>query len=211
MEKLYDVQIGDIVVEKKSPNTIGKILDEQSYDVYIIKWYFPENTIYETVHISNFIVAKLPVSEVKKCKTEQLYDPQIGDHVVEKKSPNIIGQIVDEEGDNYLIRWSRSYETIHISELIVTNLPVSEGQKLAELSYEIECLYDAQIGDVVVKKYLHEVLDTFLSPIRQRRKEFAQNKDEVMKVILEGTKKTREVAEQTLQEVREVMHLDYKM
>ena len=83
-----------------------------------------------------------------------------------------------------------------------------DKKKVAELK---EHYQRGGLGDVVVKKYLHEVLDTFLSPIRQRRKEFAQNKDEVMKVILEGTKKTREVAEQTLQEVREVMHLDYKM
>lgn len=65
------------------------------------------------------------------------------------------------------------------------------------------------LGDVKVKRYLIEILDAFLAPIRERRKELAQNKDEVMKMVLEGTEKTREVAQQTLKEVREVMYLDY--
>ena len=65
------------------------------------------------------------------------------------------------------------------------------------------------LGDVKVKKYLLDVLDAFLAPIRQKRKELAQHTDEVMKIVLEGTQKTREVAEKTLKEVREVMYLDY--
>ena len=66
------------------------------------------------------------------------------------------------------------------------------------------------LGDVTVKNYLFEVLNEVLIPIRQRRKEFESNKDEVMKIILQGTAKAREVTEKTLDEVKEVMYLQYK-
>jgi len=65
------------------------------------------------------------------------------------------------------------------------------------------------LGDVKVKKYLLDVLDNFLAPIRERRKELAQDKDEVMKIVMEGTQQARAVAEKTMNEVRSVMHLDY--
>lgn len=65
------------------------------------------------------------------------------------------------------------------------------------------------LGDVIVKKRLLEVLEGFLSPIRKRREEFARDKAEVMHILKNGSLKTRSVAMQTLQEVREVMCLCY--
>lgn len=66
------------------------------------------------------------------------------------------------------------------------------------------------LGDVVLKKYLVEVLTTFLEPIRQRRSEYARNGDEVIKILLEGTDQVREVAARTMKEVRQAMHLVYR-
>lgn len=65
------------------------------------------------------------------------------------------------------------------------------------------------LGDVKVKKYLIDVLQAFLDPIRERRKQLAQDPDYVMKCMLAGTEKTREVAQKTMQEVKEVMKLNY--
>lgn len=65
------------------------------------------------------------------------------------------------------------------------------------------------LGDVTVKKRLIEVLNTFLDPIRRQRKKYAQDVEYVMKVLFEGTEKTREVAAQTMHEVRAAMHLNY--
>ena len=65
------------------------------------------------------------------------------------------------------------------------------------------------LGDVTVKNYLFEVLEAFLQPIRERRKELAQDKDAILNILLEGTAKTREVAKETIKEVREVMYLNY--
>ncbi len=65
------------------------------------------------------------------------------------------------------------------------------------------------LGDVALKKRLIEVLEQFLTPLRTKRALFAQEKGEVMKLLQEGTEKTREVAERTMEEVRSVMKLDY--
>lgn len=65
------------------------------------------------------------------------------------------------------------------------------------------------LGDMVVKKYLIEVLNDFLAPIRERRKEWEQDKAAVMEIVRAGTDATREVAAQTMAEVKRVMKLDY--
>ena len=65
------------------------------------------------------------------------------------------------------------------------------------------------LGDVAIKKRLIEVLEDFLSPIRERRAEFAKDPKAVMKILEEGTKKARIITSQTLTEVRRAMKLDY--
>lgn len=65
------------------------------------------------------------------------------------------------------------------------------------------------LGDVKVKKYLAEVLNHFLQPIRERRAQFAADPQAVMQMVLEGTAKTCDVAADTMQQVRAAMHLDY--
>lgn len=66
------------------------------------------------------------------------------------------------------------------------------------------------IGDVVVKKRLIEILNAFLSPIRERRKNLEANPKIVGKVLSEGIEKTRKEARETLMLMREAMHLDYE-
>lgn len=66
------------------------------------------------------------------------------------------------------------------------------------------------LGDVKLKKYLVDVLENFLSPIRKRREEFAKDKDEVMKIVLEGTDVAREIAAKTLSEIKDAMGLNYE-
>lgn len=66
------------------------------------------------------------------------------------------------------------------------------------------------LGDVVVKKRLIEVLNNLLEPIRRRRQEYAQDPQEVMNILFGGTEKVLTVAEQTMNEVKKVMFLDYR-
>lgn len=65
------------------------------------------------------------------------------------------------------------------------------------------------LGDSVVKKYLTDVLQNFLEPIRQRRAAFAQDKAAVWEILKKGTEDTCSVGAQTLSDVRKAMCLDY--
>lgn len=65
------------------------------------------------------------------------------------------------------------------------------------------------LGDVVVKKRLIEVLNTFLEPIRERRRQLAQDPQAIMKIVLDGSQVVRDIASKTMQDVRSVLCLDY--
>lgn len=65
------------------------------------------------------------------------------------------------------------------------------------------------LGDVKVKKFLNQVLQTELEPIRQRRQEWEQRLPEVCDILREGSDAARKKAEQTLQDVRRAMRIDY--
>lgn len=65
------------------------------------------------------------------------------------------------------------------------------------------------LGDVIVKRYLNEVLQEFLTPIRKRREEYAKDPAQVMEILKKGTEKARGTAAQTLFEVRAAMGINY--
>lgn len=65
------------------------------------------------------------------------------------------------------------------------------------------------LGDVKVKRFLNEVLQAELEPIRKRREEFAKDIPEVYKILRSGSDAAREVATQTLKEVREAIGIEY--
>jgi tryptophanyl-tRNA synthetase len=65
------------------------------------------------------------------------------------------------------------------------------------------------VGDVEVKQRLFAALDKFLAPIRQRRAEYEAKPERVREIILEGTRKARAVAQQTMKEVRTAMKIAY--
>jgi tryptophanyl-tRNA synthetase len=66
------------------------------------------------------------------------------------------------------------------------------------------------VGDVEVKEKLFKALDAFLKPIRERRAEFAAKPARVREIIVEGTRKGRAVAQDTMSEVRAAMKISYK-
>ncbi|MNT63366.1 Tryptophan--tRNA ligase 2 [compost metagenome] len=65
------------------------------------------------------------------------------------------------------------------------------------------------LGDGTLKVRLTEVLENLIGPIRQRREEFEKDRGEVMNLLFKGSNDAREVAAQTLKEIREAMHLNY--
>lgn len=65
------------------------------------------------------------------------------------------------------------------------------------------------LGDMKVKRYLNEVLQAELEPIRNRRIEYAKDEEQVYKMLKEGSEKARAVATQTLKEVRDAIGINY--
>lgn len=65
------------------------------------------------------------------------------------------------------------------------------------------------LGDVTVKKRLIEVLLKELEPIRLKREKLAKDPGYIMKILKEGTLYARQIAAQTLKEVREAMKINY--
>jgi tryptophanyl-tRNA synthetase len=65
------------------------------------------------------------------------------------------------------------------------------------------------LGDVKVKKFLNNVIQAELEPIRERRKEYQKDIPYVYEVLKKGSEKAREAAAQTLHEVRDAMKINY--
>ena len=64
-------------------------------------------------------------------------------------------------------------------------------------------------GSGQLKKYVTESVNDFLAPIRERRMELAGDMDYVKDVLREGNRRANEIANQTLEEVREAMGMVY--
>ena len=82
----------------------------------------------------------------------------------------------------------------------------SDKEKVAELK---EHYQRGGLGDMTIKRYLNEVLQDYLAPIRQRREEFAKDPDFVMNMLKEGSERAERVAAETLAEVKAAMGINY--
>ena len=65
------------------------------------------------------------------------------------------------------------------------------------------------LGDVKVKKFLNNVMQEELAPIRARRKEWEQRLPDVYEILREGSKVAEAKAAETLHDVREAMKINY--
>ena len=65
------------------------------------------------------------------------------------------------------------------------------------------------LGDMKCKKFLNQVLNKFLEPMRVRRAEFEKDIPEIYNILKKGTELAREVGAQTMDEVRKAMRIDY--
>lgn len=78
--------------------------------------------------------------------------------------------------------------------------------KVAELKAHYQ---KGGLGDVKLKRYLIEILDAQLRPIRERRLELSKDLSYIKSVMLTGTQKVQAIAEHTMREVKQAMYLDY--
>lgn len=65
------------------------------------------------------------------------------------------------------------------------------------------------LGDMVIKKFLNNILQELLRPIRQRRETLSQNIEYVYRVLENGTNDARKHAKGTLKRVKQSMKIDY--
>jgi len=65
-----------------------------------------------------------------------------------------------------------------------------------------------QVGDVEVKKYLVQILNNFMEPIRKKRIEY-DNEEQLLEIARKGTQRAREETIKTLQEVKAALRLVY--
>ena len=66
------------------------------------------------------------------------------------------------------------------------------------------------LGDVKVKRYLNEVLQEMLAPIREKREELSKNKENIYEILAGGTEKAKEVTSRTLAKVKKAMKIGYE-
>ena len=81
-----------------------------------------------------------------------------------------------------------------------------EYQNLDELK---EHYQKGGLGDVKIKKFLNNVMQEELAPIRARRAEFEKDIPAVYDILKKGSEAAREVAAQTLSEVKRAMKINY--
>ncbi len=65
------------------------------------------------------------------------------------------------------------------------------------------------LGDMKCKKFLNNVINKMLEPMRQRRHQLEQDIPGIYDILKKGTEQARETAAQTMDEVRHAMRIDY--
>ena len=65
------------------------------------------------------------------------------------------------------------------------------------------------LGDGTCKKFLFNILNNRLEPMRQRRKLYEQDIPGVYDILRKGTEEARKVASQTIEEIRQAMRINY--
>lgn len=83
---------------------------------------------------------------------------------------------------------------------------LNEYKNLDELKAHYE---KGGLGDVKVKRFLYDVIEDTLRPIREKRKYYEENINLVYDILKEGSIKAKKKAEATLKKVKKAMLIDY--
>lgn len=87
---------------------------------------------------------------------------------------------------------------------LLTTAALTTGRKETDIAAEI-----ADGGSGTLKKYVTESVNAYLEPIRERRRELEKDIPYIREVLHEGNRLANDVAETTLNEVREAMGMVY--
>ena len=95
-------------------------------------------------------------------------------------------------------------DVLHLDAMTIT------GKTLGENLDELKAHYTrGGLGDVKVKKFLNNVIQSELSPIRERRKMWENRLPDVLEILKVGSEKAEKTAAATLHDVREAMKINY--
>ena len=87
---------------------------------------------------------------------------------------------------------------------LLTMAALCTGRTEVEIAEEI-----GEAGAGALKKYVTESVNAYLAPIRARREELLRDLDYIEDVLHEGNRRANEIADATLDEVRETMGMVY--
>ena len=87
---------------------------------------------------------------------------------------------------------------------LLTTASLCTGRSEVEIAEEI-----GEAGAGALKKYVTESVNAYLAPIRERRRGFEQDLDYIKDIIHDGNRRANEIANATLDEVREAMGMVY--
>lgn len=82
----------------------------------------------------------------------------------------------------------------------------NDYENLAELK---KAYQKGGVGDMYIKKILFNILNEFLTPIRERREEYKKDMDNVMEILKKGTEEARSVAKENLAKFKKALRIDY--
>ncbi|MEK7286624.1 MAG: tryptophan--tRNA ligase [Nitrospirota bacterium] len=82
----------------------------------------------------------------------------------------------------------------------------TDQEEVADLSARYE---KGAVGDVEVKQKLAKALNLFLDPIRERRAKVTRDEAQIDAILIDGTRRARLVAQETMRKVRKAMQIDY--
>ena len=87
---------------------------------------------------------------------------------------------------------------------LLTTAALCTGRSEVEIAEEI-----GEGGSGALKKYVNESVNSYLAPLRERRRELESQMDYIHDVLADGNRRANEIANETLAEVREAMHMVY--
>ena len=65
------------------------------------------------------------------------------------------------------------------------------------------------LGDMKCKKFLNNVMQEFLAPIRAKREEYEKDKEQLIEILKKGTQRAIEVSNETVSEIRNAIGINY--
>lgn len=139
--------------------------------------------------------------------------PGLDGRKMSKSYGNAISLCLSEEETAKLIKKSKtdSDRTITFDKdnrpgvsALLTTAALCTGRSEVEIAEEIG---DAGAG--ALKKYVTESVNGYLAPIRERRRDFEKDLDYIKDILHDGNRRANEIANATLDEVREAMGMVY--